>query len=137
MNGGNQKIVIIGGVAAGATAAARCRRLSEKAEITIIERGGFVSYANCGLPYFISRDIEARDKLFLQTPMGFRSRYNVNVLLNTQALEIDRENKKLHTRMPDGTDTWLPYDKLVLAQGGNAVTPSIPGTDCPQVSGSH
>ena len=84
------KLLIIGGVAGGATAAARARRISESAEITVIERGPYVSYANCGLPYYISRDIQKRSKLLLQTPEGFDSRYGVKVLVETEALEIDR-----------------------------------------------
>ena len=87
------KLLIVGGVAGGATAAARARRLSESAEITVLERGPFVSYANCGLPYFVSRDIERRSKLLLQTPEGFESRYGVKVLVDTEALEIDRDGR--------------------------------------------
>ena len=84
------KLLIIGGVAGGATAAARARRISETAEITIVERGPYVSYANCGLPYYISKDITKRSKLLLQTPEGFDSRYRVRVLVETEAVEIDR-----------------------------------------------
>ena len=87
------KVLIIGGVAGGATAAARARRLSESAEITVVERGPYVSYANCGLPYFISKDITKRSKLLLQTPEGFDRRYCVKVLVETEALEIDRAGK--------------------------------------------
>ncbi|HET9599418.1 MAG TPA: FAD-dependent oxidoreductase [Anaeromyxobacteraceae bacterium] len=120
------KLVIIGGVAGGATAAARARRVSEAAEITVVERGPYVSYANCGLPYFISRDIESRQKLLLQTPQGFDRRYRVKVLVETEAVEIDRAGKRVRVRR-GGEDAWLPYDKLVLAQGGNPVVPSVPG----------
>ncbi len=128
----NSKILVIGGVAGGATAAARARRISESAEITVIERGPYVSYANCGLPYFISRDIEKRSDLLLQTPEGFDARYGVRVLLETEALEIDRSGKQVLVRDKAG-ETWLPYDKLILAQGGNPITPSIPGADSPHV----
>jgi NADPH-dependent 2,4-dienoyl-CoA reductase/sulfur reductase-like enzyme/rhodanese-related sulfurtransferase len=126
------KIVIIGGVAGGATAAARARRISEEAEITVVERGPYVSYANCGLPYFISRDIEKRSALILQTPEGFDARYGVRVLLGTEAIEIDRSGKKVLVRGKDG-ESWLTYDKLILAQGGNPITPSMPGADAPYV----
>ena len=126
------KIVIVGGVAGGATAAARARRVSEAAEITVVERGLYVSYANCGLPYFISRDIEKRSALLLQTPEGFDARYGVRVLLETEAIEIDRSGKKVLVRGKDG-ETWLPYDKLILAQGGSPITPSVPGADAPFV----
>lgn len=127
-----QRLVIIGGVAGGATAAARARRLSEDAEITVLERGPYVSYANCGLPYFISGDIEKRAALLLQTPEGFDARYGVRVLVNTEALEIDRARKRVLARGPDG-EHWHAYDKLILAQGGNPVTPAIPGVDAPHV----
>jgi NADPH-dependent 2,4-dienoyl-CoA reductase/sulfur reductase-like enzyme/rhodanese-related sulfurtransferase len=124
------KLLIIGGVAGGATAAARARRVDEAAEITVLERGPYVSYANCGLPYFISRDIEQRSKLLLQTPRGFDQRYGVKVHLRTEALEIDRAGKRVRCRGPEG-EHWLYYDKLVLAQGGNPVIPAIPGADAP------
>jgi NADPH-dependent 2,4-dienoyl-CoA reductase/sulfur reductase-like enzyme/rhodanese-related sulfurtransferase len=126
------KIVIVGGVAGGATAAARARRMSEDAEITVVERGPYVSYANCGLPYFISRDIEKRSALLLQTPEGFDARYRVRVLLETEAIEIDRPGKKVLVRGKGG-ETWLDYDKLILAQGGNPITPSMPGADASYV----
>jgi NADPH-dependent 2,4-dienoyl-CoA reductase/sulfur reductase-like enzyme/rhodanese-related sulfurtransferase len=122
------RLLIIGGVAGGATAAARARRISESAEITIVERGPFVSYANCGLPYFISRDIQKRSKLLLQTPEGFDSRYGVKVLVETEALEIDRQGKRVRVRGPEG-ESWIGYDALILAQGGTPVMPPIPGID--------
>lgn len=126
------KILIIGGVAAGATAAARARRLSEDAEITIVERGPYVSYANCGLPYFISGEIGKRAALLLQTPEGFDARYQVRVLVNTEAVEIDRAAKQVTIRNAEGTSR-LPYDRLILAQGGNPILPAIPGIDAPNV----
>lgn len=126
------RIVIIGGVAGGATAAARARRISEEADITVVERGPYVSYANCGLPYFISRDIEKRSELLLQTPEGFDARYGVRVLLETEAIEIDRSGKRVLVRGKDG-ESWLAYDKLILAQGGNPITPAMPGADAPYV----
>jgi tRNA 2-thiouridine synthesizing protein A len=89
------KLVIIGGVAGGATAAARARRISEKAEITLIERGPYVSFANCGLPYYISGAIAKRSKLLLQTPEGFDARYGVQVLVDTEAVELDRGGKRV------------------------------------------
>ncbi len=126
------RLLIIGGVAGGATAAARARRVDERAEITILERGPYVSYANCGLPYFISRDIEDREELLLQTPEEFDSRYAVKVQLRTEALELDRAGKRVRVRGPEG-ERWLPYDKLILAQGGNPIVPGIPGADAPHV----
>ncbi|HEX7599322.1 MAG TPA: FAD-dependent oxidoreductase [Polyangia bacterium] len=126
------RIVIVGGVAGGATAAARARRISETAEITVVERGPYVSYANCGLPYFISRDIKKRSELLLQTPEGFEARYGVRVLLGTEAIQINRSDKKVLVRGPEG-ETWLPFDKLILAQGGNPITPALPGADASHV----
>ena len=126
------KILIIGGVAGGATAAARARRISETAEITLLERGPYVSYANCGLPYFISGDIQKRSKLLLQTPEGFDSRYGVKVLVDTEALEIDRQGKRVRAKGPEG-EAWFAYDALILAQGGNPVMPPIDGIGSPNV----
>jgi NADPH-dependent 2,4-dienoyl-CoA reductase/sulfur reductase-like enzyme/rhodanese-related sulfurtransferase len=127
-----ERIVIIGGVAGGATAAARARRLSETAEITILERGPYVSFANCGLPYYISGAIAKRSKLLLQTPEGFDARYCVKVLVDTEAAEIDRVGKRVRLMGTDG-ESWLPYDKLILAQGGTPIMPPLPGADSPNV----
>jgi len=121
-----KKILIVGGVAGGATAAARARRLDESAEITILEKGPYVSFANCGLPYFISRDIPRRSHLLLQTPEGFFSRYRIQVRTNTEAVEIQRDKKLVIARTSTG-DEAIPYDKLILAQGGSPVVPSLPG----------
>ena len=92
------KIVIIGGVAGGASAAARARRLSETAEIIVLERGEFVSFANCGLPYHISGEIEARDALLLQTPESFRHRFNVDVRVFNEVIAIDKHKKEVTVR---------------------------------------
>ncbi len=124
------RLLIVGGVAGGATAAARARRISETAEITVLERGPYVSYANCGLPYFISRDIESRSDLLLQTPEGFDRRYRVRVLVRTEAVELDRAQKRVRVRGPEG-EAWFPYDKLLLAQGGNPILPDLPGSQAP------
>lgn len=126
------KLVIIGGVAGGATAAARARRIDEKAEIVLFERGPHVSYANCGLPYFISRDIIDRSDLLLQTPKGFRKRYGVDVHVNAEAIAIDREGKRVQVRGPKGEE-WVEYDKLILAQGGLPIMPPLPGMESPHV----
>jgi NADPH-dependent 2,4-dienoyl-CoA reductase/sulfur reductase-like enzyme/rhodanese-related sulfurtransferase len=127
-----RRLLIIGGVAGGATAAARARRLDETAQITVVERGPYVSYANCGLPYYIGRDIRKRSELLLQTPEGFDARYRVEVRVGTEALEIDRAGRRVRVRGPQG-EAWLPYDALVLAQGGLPVMPSLPGADAPHV----
>ncbi len=125
-----ERVLIIGGVAGGATAAARARRLSETAEITLVERGPYVSFANCGLPYFLSGDISKRSHLLLQTPEGFDGRYRVKVLLGTEAVEIDRESKRVKIVDSEG-EQWLGYDKLILAQGSNPILPPLPGSKAP------
>jgi NADPH-dependent 2,4-dienoyl-CoA reductase/sulfur reductase-like enzyme/rhodanese-related sulfurtransferase len=134
------RIVIVGGVAGGATAAARARRVSESAEITLIERGPYVSFANCGLPYYVSGAIAKRSKLLLQTPEGFDARYGVKVLVGAEVVEIDRAGKRVRAVGPslspgaDGAgESWVPYDKLILAQGGSPILPPLPGVDSPNV----
>jgi NADPH-dependent 2,4-dienoyl-CoA reductase/sulfur reductase-like enzyme/rhodanese-related sulfurtransferase len=122
----SKRILIVGGVAGGATAAARARRLDESAEITILEKGPYVSFANCVLPYFVSRDITRRSHLLLQTPEGFFSRYRVQVRTNTEAVQIQRDKKLVIARTSSG-DEAIPYDKLILAQGGSPVVPPLPG----------
>lgn len=124
------KLLIVGGVAGGATAAARARRLSESAEITLLERGPYVSFANCGLPYFLSGDITKRSQLLLQTPEGFEGRYRVKVHLNTEAVEIDRAGRRVRAVGPEGSQ-WFAYDRIILAQGGNPILPPLPGADLP------
>jgi NADPH-dependent 2,4-dienoyl-CoA reductase/sulfur reductase-like enzyme/rhodanese-related sulfurtransferase len=126
------RIVVVGGVAAGATAAARARRLDEDADITIVERGPYISYANCGLPYFISGDLPDRAKLLLQTPEGFDRRYRVKALMQTEVVAIDRVGKRVQLRRA-GAESWLEYDKLILAQGGSPIMPSLPGADARHV----
>ena len=106
------KLIVIGGVAAGATAAARARRLDETAEILLVERGPYVSYANCGLPYFLSGDIAERDALLLQSPEGFKRRYGVDVELETEALAIDAAGRRVRLRGPGG-ERWEAYDALM------------------------
>ena len=127
-----RRLLIVGGVAGGATAAARARRIDEDAEITLVERGPYVSYANCGLPYFIAGDIQKRSKLLLQTPQGFDARYGVKVHVNSEALEIDRAGRRVQVRGLNG-ESWFDYDALVLAQGGNPIVPALPGAEAPHV----
>ncbi len=123
-----EKIIIIGGVAAGATAAARARRLSSDAQITILEAGPDISFANCGLPYYIGGDIKNRSKLILQSPESFKDQYQTDVHLYTTATEIDRENKIVHTvDSSSGHKKSFEYTKLILAQGGKPIVPPLPG----------
>jgi len=121
-------MVIVGGVAAGASAAARARRLSEEAEIVLLERGPDVSFANCGLPYHIGGEITDRERLAVQTPESLRAMLNLDVRAGTEAVEIDREGKRIRVRrVTDGGEEWLDYDKLLLAPGASPVRPPIPG----------
>ncbi|WP_035165639.1 FAD-dependent oxidoreductase [Caloramator sp. ALD01] len=125
-----EKIVIIGGVAAGATAAAKARRLSADAKITILEAGPDISFANCGLPYYIGGDIKNRSKLILQSPESFYEQYQVDVYVNTKAIELDRQNKIVYAvNTVTGEKMAFDYTKLILAQGGKPIAPPIPGAE--------
>lgn len=124
----SRTIVIIGGVAGGASAAARLRRLNEEDNIIIIERGEHVSFANCGLPYYIGETIDSRDKLFLQTPAGIQARFNIDVRIFTEATAIDRERKEVHCRnVTTGETLHIPYDIVVLSPGAKPIVPAFPG----------
>ncbi|MEK8212921.1 CoA-disulfide reductase [Paenibacillus sp. FSL L8-0463] len=121
-------IIIIGGVAGGATAAARLRRLNEQDEIILFERGEHVSFANCGLPYYIGEAIDSRDKLFLQTPKGIKERFNIDVRVLTEVTEIVRQHKLVHYRdVRTGETGEIPYDILILSPGARPIVPDIPG----------
>lgn len=129
-----EKIVIIGGVAAGATAAAKVRRISASAQITMLEAGPDISFANCGLPYYIGGDITSRSKLILQSPESFNEQYGVDVHTHTIVTSVDKENhlvKSIDTR--SGEQKVFEYTKLILAQGGRPVTPALPGADSEHV----
>lgn len=128
----SKKVVIIGGVAAGASAAARMRRLDERAQITVFERGGHVSYANCGLPYHIGGVIEKRQSLLVTTPEKFKSWYNIDVRTLSAVTSIDRANKLVHVSSQGGEYDY-PYDYLVIATGSSAYTPKVEGDDNPRV----
>lgn len=129
-----EKIIIIGGVAAGATAAAKVRRLSPEANIIMLEAGPDISFANCGLPYYIGGDIKSRSKLILQSPESFNEQYNVEVHTHTMVTAIDRTNRKIMALdVRNGETQTYEYDKLILAQGGRPVKPEIPGADAEHV----
>lgn len=124
------RYIIIGGVAGGASAAARLRRLDEKAEIVIFEKGAFISYANCGLPYYIGDTIKERDKLFVQTAASFSRRFNIDVRVNTQVNSIEPETKTVTARdLLTGDAYEMTYDKLVLSPGAEPLRPPLPGAD--------
>lgn len=129
-----KKYVIIGGVAGGASTAARLRRLDEQAELILIEKGEAISYANCGLPYYIGGVISERDQLFVQTPAGMKKRFNIDVRVKHEVLEIDRPKKELVVKdLQQGRTYRESYDKLVLAPGSYPIVPKIPGTQLQQV----
>lgn len=129
-----KKIIIVGGVAAGATAAAKARRLSPNAQITMFEAGPDISFANCGLPYYIGGDIKSRSKLILQSPDSFYSQYQVKVHTNTRVTNIDRDKREVKTlHVHTGQIKTYEYDKIILAQGGRPIKPQIEGADSDHV----
>lgn len=134
MNYKMEKILIIGGVAAGATAAAKARRLSPDAQITMLEAGPDISFANCGLPYYIAGDIDSRSKLILQSPKSFKEQYNVDVYTNTVVTGINKEEHTVNTvdSRIDLKKTF-EYTKLILAQGGRPIQPDLPGANSDHV----
>jgi NADPH-dependent 2,4-dienoyl-CoA reductase/sulfur reductase-like enzyme/rhodanese-related sulfurtransferase len=124
------KYLIVGGVAGGASTVARLRRLDEHSEIVMFEKGAYISYANCGLPYYIGDIIPERDKLFVQTPENFKVRFNVDVRTNEEVVSIDRENKSVVVkRLIDDTYYTEHYDKLVLSPGAEPIKPPLKGID--------
>lgn len=128
------KLVIVGGVAGGASAAARARRVSEDAEIVVLERGPDVSFANCGLPYYVGETIATRDKLLVTTPERLHERFRLDVRTRSSVEAIDRVLKTVHVRdLATGREYVEPYDKLILSPGASPVRPPIPGIDLPQV----
>jgi len=127
-------IVVIGGVAGGASFAARARRLDESASIVMLERGEHISFANCGLPYYISGEIAKRDKLLVQTPQQFTRRFNVDVRVRHEVLSIDRQGKTVEVLdHRTGKRYRQPYDKLVLSPGAEPVRPPLVGMDHPRI----
>ena len=127
MTPNNNKYLIVGGVAGGATAAARIRRLTEDAEIILFEKGAYISYANCGLPYYIGGVIEERDRLFVQTPEAFGKRFNIDVRTRSEVIAIHPEKKQVTVRSAEGKEYTENYDKLLLSPGASPVVPPLPG----------
>ena len=129
-----RKVLIIGGVAAGAGCAARLRRLDEKAQIVMIERGEYISYANCGLPYHVGDVIKSRSALLVTPEEVMRKRFHVDVRTRSEAIEIDREQKKVRIcDLRTGKEYEEPYDKLLIATGSSPFRPAIPGIDSPRI----
>ena len=127
------KVVIIGGVAGGASAATRLRRLDEQAQITIIEKGEYISYANCGLPYHIGNVIKQRSSLLLLTPEVMKQKYNIDVFIKQEVTSIDRANKKVTVKKSDNSEYQLDYDKLIISTGSSPIKPPIPGIDSSRI----
>jgi NADPH-dependent 2,4-dienoyl-CoA reductase/sulfur reductase-like enzyme/rhodanese-related sulfurtransferase len=127
-----KKILVVGGVAGGASFAARMRRLDEAAAIVVIDKGDYISFANCGLPYFIGETINNRDNLIIQTPEKFKQRFNIDVRIRSEAVSIDTVARKVTIRT-NGTTYEEPYDYLVLAPGSTPIRPQLPGIDSPLV----
>ncbi len=125
-----QKVIVIGGVALGAGAAAKVRREDEHAEIIMLERGPYISFANCGLPYYISGVIDDRNELLLHTPESLKKRFNIDVRVLQEATGIDRDRKVIEVKdLNTGQSYVQPYDKLVLAMGADPIIPPLPGID--------
>lgn len=130
----SRRVVIVGGVAGGASCAARLRRLDENAEIFVFERGGFVSFANCGLPYYIGKIIAPRERLLVASPERFRDYFNIEIRVHHEVTRIDREGRFVEVRnCQTGTSFTKPYDTLVLSPGAKPVVPPVPGVDLPGV----
>mgnify|MGYP005848299055 CR=1 FL=1 len=130
----NKRIIIVGGVAGGASAAARLRRLSEDAEIIMFERTGNISFANCGLPYHIGETIKDRKKLLVQTPEAMKKRFNIDIRILTEVVSIDRDKKEVKARnLQTGEEYTEAYDKLILSPGAAPVRAPIPGADSKRV----
>lgn len=118
------KVVIVGGVAGGATTATRLRRLDENAEIILFERGEHISFANCGLPYYVGDIIKNEEDLLVQTPEKFKERFNIDVRISQEVIKIDKENKKVEVKKNDTGETYFEtYDKLVLSPGAEPINP--------------
>ena len=129
-----KKVVIIGGVAGGASCAARLRRLDGDAQIVLLERGPYISYANCGLPYHVGGVIKSREALLLQTPEAMQKKFNIDVRVKNEAVSIDREKKTITVRKLDGGEIYEEsYDTLVLSTGSSPMRPPIPGIDSPRI----
>ncbi len=128
----HRKLVIVGGVAGGMSAAARARRLSEDSEIIILERSGYVSYANCGLPYYLGREIDSEDKLIVQTPAALTDRFNLDVRIHSEVIDIDPQSRSITIKNLTTSQTYQEtYDDLILAVGAAPIRPNVPGIDLP------
>lgn len=128
-----KKVLIVGGVAGGASAATRLRRLDENLEIIIFEKGQYVSFANCGLPYYIGEVIKDRDKLLVQTPKSLGDRFNIDVRVSSEVISVDTKNKKVIVNSKDKGIYEETYDYLVLSPGGKAIKPNVDGINSKRI----
>ncbi|WP_214629452.1 FAD-dependent oxidoreductase [Paenibacillus agaridevorans] len=129
----SKKVIIVGGVAGGASAAARMRRLDEKAEIILFERGEYISFANCGLPYYIGGDIKDRSRLLVQTPEAMQSRFNLDVRIKSEVISINALRRTVTVRQSNGEEYEESFDALLLSPGAKPIKPSIPGIDSERI----
>jgi len=128
----NKRLIVVGGVAGGASAAARARRLCEDCEIIVFERGPHVSFANCGLPYFVGGEIAEQDSLLVQTPESLKARFNLDVRINTEVIRLDRAVRRIWVREVDtGREYEEAYDALILSTGASPLKPPLPGIERP------
>ena len=128
------KYIVVGGVAGGATVAARLRRNDEKADIIMFERGKYVSYANCGLPYYIGDVIKERNKLFVQTVEGFVKRFRIDIRTEQEVISVDKDNHTVTVRRLSNGEVYTEnYDKLVLSPGAEPLRPGIEGINHPNI----
>ena len=128
------RLIVVGGVAGGATAAARARRLSEDTEIIVFERGEHVSFANCGLPYYVGREIDERESLLLETPESLHARYRLDVRTRTEVLAIERAEHRVRARdLESGREYTESYDRLILSPGAAPIRPPLPGIEHPRI----
>ena len=129
-----RRILIVGGVAGGASCAARARRLSETEEIVMFDRGEYVSFANCGLPYYVGNVIKKEESLLMATPEMFRKRFEIEVRLKSEVFAIDRKNSRIQVKDLRTAETYYEtYDVLVLAPGASPIKPALPGIDLPGI----
>lgn len=128
-----KKIVIVGGVAGGASAAARLRRLDESAHIVLVERGSYISYANCGLPYYIGGVITDRSRLMVQTPEAMRQRFNLDIRTDSEVIGIDPDRKIVHIHSKERGSYEESYDQVILSPGARPLRPQLPGIDSPRI----
>ena len=133
MNNERSRLVVVGGVAAGASAAAKARRMSEEIDIVLLESGPYISFANCGLPYYVGGEIENRNKLFVANARDFSARFNIDVRTETTATKLDRKRQVVLTSDAQGRERELAYDRLILATGTEALRPPISGLDADSI----